>query len=265
MLILKTDLAYHSSFRELVDIWEAEGFVQVQQSPDEFCWALGHGQVLLFDYDRIDDRRIPPFGYGLFGNTVPDHPRTSPWILWGRHPILLEEVRAQGIPTLQERAVESVFLGKIENEVQRRNRVQLDWSTAGIEIYHCEIAAPGPGVGYPYTPRGYLEVLGRSRYGLGLAGYGPKCNREIELLGMGVVPLLAPEVDVTYAHPLVEDVHFLRVDGPQDVARVIASTSDARWQELHEAGQEWYRLAASPKGSFNVTVSLIERAIATAH
>jgi len=245
------------TFRELVDIWQELGLCEVDYSPDSFCWVETHGTILLYDFPRLDDRPIPSFQHGLFGNTVPNHERCHPWIFWARSPRLLMQARKTPLLSYQEREIESIFLGKIENGIQNANRNNRDWSQAGIELFKCPIDKPGPDH-YTYTKEEYLEKLRHSRFGLALAGYGPKCNREIELLGMGVVPLFAPEVDNTYYEPMTEGVHFLRVNDPSEVKKVIDSVSENQWKEMNEAGQDWYERNASPIGSFNVTRKIVE-------
>ena len=56
------------TFRELVDIWFEQGLCEVETSPDLFCWANEPSDVLLYDVPRLDDRPIPHFRKGLFGN-----------------------------------------------------------------------------------------------------------------------------------------------------------------------------------------------------
>ena len=245
------------TFRELVDIWNEMGLCQVENSPDSFCWADEPGDIILYDFPRLDDRHIPPFKKGLFGNTVPDGPDFHAWIFWARSPRRLMEARKSPLKTFKDREIESIFLGKIENNVQDGNRTNRDWGSAGIELFHCPWDRPGPDH-YPFTREEYLEKLRDSRFGLCLAGYGPKCNREIELLGMGVVPLFAPEVDNKYHEPLVEGVHFIRVNDPSEVKDVIESVSQDKWEEMVQYGQEWYDRNASPEGSFEVTKKIIE-------
>ena len=245
------------TFRELVDIWKELGLCEVENSPDSFCWAGTHGDVILYDFPRLDDRPIPHFRKGLFGNTVPDNPSCHAWIFWARSPRLLMEARKTPLLTYKEREIESIFLGKIENSVQDGNRRNRDWGSAGIELFHCPVDKPGPDY-YPFTREEYLEKLRHSKFGLALSGYGPKCNREIELLGMGVVPLFAPEVDNKYYEPMVEGLHFLRVNSPEDVKSTIESISEERWTEMHKAGQDWYQRNASPEGSFGVTKKIVE-------
>jgi len=245
------------TFRELVDMWKESGYCTVEESPNDFVWVNEPGTTILYDYPRVDDRQIPPFQYGLFGNHVPEHERCIPWTFWARAPRLLEGTRSRGIKTYSERSTESIFLGKIENHIQNSNRRNQDWSTAGIELFNCPIDKPGPDH-YQYTQQEYLDLVGDSKFGLCLAGYGPKCNREVELLGMGTVPLFAPEVDNTYHEPLVEGEHFLLVETPEQVKEVIDSVSEDKWTEMQKAGQEWFERNASTKGSYELTKKLVE-------
>ena len=75
---------------------------------------------------------------------------------------------------------------------------------------------------------------------------------------MGVVPIFASEVDNTYHEPLVEDVHFIRVNSPEEVKKKMNSIDQDKWNEMHTAGQDWYERNASPKGSFETTKRIIE-------
>ena len=259
MKILKPDGGTHcgDTFRELVGIWEELGYCQVESSPDNFCWVEECGDILLYDFPRVDDRSIPKFRHGIFGNTIPHFENCHPWIFWARSPRRLMKARKTPLLGYKDREIESIFLGKIENNIQHENRRNQDWTTAGIEVFNCPVDTPGPDH-YPFTKEEYLEHLRHSKFGLALAGYGPKCNREIELLGMGVVPLFAPGVDNTYYEPMKEGVHFFWVSSPSEVKKVINSVSESQWQEMHEAGQDWYERNASPEGAFNVTKTIVD-------
>ena len=245
------------TFRELVDLWEEAGYCTVEESPNDFVWVDRVGGIILYDYPRVDDRQIPAFEHGVFGNFVPNHERCVPWTFWARAPRLLESTRDRGIKGYEERDIESIFLGKIENGIQNENRRNQDWSTAGVELFNCPVDKPGPDY-YRYSQQEYLDLVGRSKFGLCLAGYGPKCNREIELLGLGTVPIFAPEVDNTYHEPLVEDLHFIRVDSPEQVKEKINSITEERWTEMHEAGQDWFERNASVRGSYELTKKIVE-------
>ena len=245
------------TFRELVDLWQEAGYCTVEESPNDFVWVDEVGSIILYDYPRVDDRQIPPFQYGLFGNHVPNHDRCLPWTFWARAPRLLESSRNSGIKPYGERDIESIFLGKIENNIQDSNRRNQDWSLAEVELFNCPVDKPGPDY-YRYSQQEYLDLVGTSKFGLCLAGYGPKCNREIELIGMGTVPVFAPEVDNTYHEPLIEGVHFIRIQSPDQFKPVISSVTQEQWQKMHDAGQEWYARNASTEGSFNLTKKIIE-------
>ena len=259
MIIFKPQISNHSgdTFRELIDLWKQFGLCEVRESPDAFCWANAPGEVLLYDHPRLDDWGVPEFKQGLFGNTVPAQNNCHPWIFWARSPRLLWEARKRRLPNYEERTIGSIFLGKIENDIQKNNRQNQDWSAAGLDIFYCPVSQAGQ-EHYPFSKMEYLEKLRCSKFGLCLAGYGPKCNREIELLGMGVVPLFAPEVDNTYHEPLVEGQHFFRVETSEAVKPLIDSVSKQRWEEMSKAGLAWYSRNASIQGSFQTTKRIID-------
>ena len=124
MIILKPNAGSHcgDTFRELVGIWEELNLCEVKDSPDDFCWINECGDILLYDLPRLDDRHIPKFRHGIFGNTVPMHPNCHPWIFWARSPRRLMEARKTPLLGYADRDIESIFLGKIENDVQNQNR-----------------------------------------------------------------------------------------------------------------------------------------------
>jgi hypothetical protein len=111
---------------------------------------------------------------------------------------------------------------------------------------------------YMYGPEEYLLALQGSKYGLCLRGFGPKCNREIELLAMGTVPLVTPGVDITsYAEPLLDGIHVLCVSDPADAKAKMAAISDVQWETMSKAGYSWWKRNASVEGSWARTKSLV--------
>jgi hypothetical protein len=244
--------------RELLSMWEESGYCEVidGETNDVFLWANKPGDVLLYEYDRYDVYPwLPPsWNGGLFA--VPDHPEGVPWILWARHPRQLETKIQDGIKTWDNRQTESVFLGKIENRVQYANRVKYDWS-ACIEEFSMPVMM-GDSLNWPYTQQQYLEILSNSKFGLSLPGYGPRGNREIEYLGLGVVPLISDGVSTTYYNPLIEGKHFLRVKSPEHLREVLQNCSQAQWEFLSYNGRQWYEENCSRLGSFETTKRIIE-------
>ena len=246
--------------RELFSMWEESKYCEMidGQTDDVFMWVNKPGDILLYEYDRFDVYPgLPPvWKIGLFA--VPKHPNGLPWILWARHPRKLEAKIKEGIKTWDQRHIQSVFLGKIENHVQLANRTKHDWS-----IYIEEFSMPimmGDSLNWRYTQDEYLEKLADSKFGLSLPGYGPRGNREIEYLGLGVVPLISEGVSTEYYDPLIEGQHFLRVKNPEHLKEVVENCPKAQWEFLSYYGREWYEKNCSRLGSFQTTKRIIEEA-----
>lgn len=244
--------------RELIDIWKELNLCEVIEGEveDYFLWANEPGEILLYEYDRWDMFPGLPISWkkGLFGGM--QHPNGSPWIYWGRRPKLLHEKVSIGLKSYEQREIESIFLGKIENGIQHQNRTSQEWSKA-IQFFSMPIRM-GDGFTWTYSQQEYLEHLSNSRFGLCLPGYGPKCNREIEYLALGVIPLITENVDINYFDPLIENYHYFKVKNTEDIESVIKNCSKERWQYMSYNCRKWYEKNCSPIGSFETTKSIIE-------
>ena len=112
---------------------------------------------------------------------------------------------------------------------------------------------------YKYTQNQYLDKLSHSKFGLTLPGYGPKCNRDIELMGLGTIPIVVPGCDViNYHEPWIENVHYIKVNSPDEIEDKILSISKSKWEDMHKECKMWYDRNASVEGSFRLTKKLIE-------
>jgi hypothetical protein len=243
--------------RELLDMWEESGYCEIIRgaTDDVFIWAQAPGDILLYEYDRYDVYpKLPPrWNYGLFAGM--QHPQGSPWIYWGRHPRQLEAKIAEGIREYDERTISSIFLGKVENGVQLKNRTAYEWQST-IEIFSMPIRM-GDSFKWPFTQSEYLEKVSDSKFGLCMPGYGPKCNREIELMGLGVVPLIIDNVCTTYFDPLIEGQHFLRATAPSDIPRLVNECPKDRWGFMSHNCRQWYERNCSRLGSYRTTERII--------
>ena len=222
---------------------------------DYFLWAEEPGKILLYEYDRWDVFPGLPNKWqkGLFAGM--QHPQGFPWIYWGRRPKLLQEKIEKGLKGFDERNVESIFLGKVENGVQLQNRTRHDWSK-NIEFFSMPIQM-GDSLKWKYTQEEYLEYVSNSKFGLCLPGYGPKCNREIEYLGLGVVPIVTENVCTKYYDPLIEGMHYFKVNNPQQVTKIINDCSKDRWEYMSYNCRKWYNKNCSPIGSFETTCNIL--------
>lgn len=239
------------TFRELVMLWEETGLCKIDYAHTPYVWWNNVGDIVLYDRPTMEwYYQDIPYKFILFGNTVPDLPNSSAWIFWGRHPRLLDENKTDYY-TWERRDIESIFVGKIENSVQQKNRTSHDWNSC-IELFEMPLFG-----NYKYSQSEYLELLKRSRFGLCLRGYGPKCNREIELMCMGVVPIITPQVDLTYYRPPQENIHYIRAASPDEVKKKINSISRTQWEEMSMSCQKWYEENCSPEGSYLTTREII--------
>ena len=167
----------------------------------------------------------------------------------------MEDKISKGIKSYEERSIESIFLGKVENKVQHHHRAGHDWEKV-IEVFNMPINL-GDSFNWPYTQSEYLDKLSNSKFGLCMAGYGPKCNREIELMGLGVVPLIADNVCTIYHNPIKEEEHFLRANNPEEAKEVINNCNKDRWEYISNNVRHWYEKNCSREGSFRVTQEIV--------
>tara|TARA_R110002110_G_scaffold3458_6_gene17647 strand:- start:17535 stop:18326 length:792 start_codon:yes stop_codon:yes gene_type:complete len=244
------------TFRELLDMWAENNLCEVIPTPNiRNVWVGSVGNILLYDRPILDF--LPPnFKFGLFGNTVPNFTTASPWIFWGRRPRILEEYRKKEYLPYGRRSIESIFVGKVENPVQFQKRTSTDWSRS-IDLFEMPISQGHPIVPYKYTQQQYLDLLRKSKFGLCLPGYGPKCNREIELMALGVVPIITPGVDLNYFNPLIKDKHYICVDTPQKLKSTIADINQTQWEEMSKSCMDWFKDNCSIQGSFDTTQKIL--------
>jgi hypothetical protein len=252
---------HNDAFREMLELWEDLGFAEFSYVSGDYCWANKECDFLLWDWPRIDDRPIPPFRVALFCNTVPNHPQIHPWTFFSRHPKKLHSRVLKGILSYEERTTESIFMGKIENHIQGSGRINQDWSVS-VEEFSMPIRIGDGGLqsSYPYTQEEYQDKLASSKFGLLLPGYGPKCNRDIECMAHGTVPIVAPGCDVkNYHEPWIEGTHYISVNSPDEVKEKISKISKSEWEDMHNSCRNWYERNASPEGSCKLTKMLIEK------
>jgi hypothetical protein len=254
------------SFREMALEWGNRGWVNVVRTGTEspYVWWGGIGKVLLYDRDNwMWDAHRPaePSELTLVAcEWKPEHESSTKhkkWIYWPRHPRKVDALH-ENHPrlTYQQREIDSVFIGRIENNIQAEHRKSFNEWAKVISVFDMLIAEEGKP--YKLSNDEYLEVLRRSRYGLCMRGFGPKCHREMELMAGGTVPLVMAGVDVAnYDEPLVEGVHYIRVDKPEDVPAKLAAVSEEQWEVMSEACVAWYRRNASLEGAFIKTSAII--------
>lgn len=249
------------TFREMVTIWEERNYCKVERREDTpYVWWQGVGNVLLYDRPTLRWFNDPAYRLALYANASPEKPthKDKPWSFWSRSPRAVESIVATNKPLTQyeDRQIPSIFLGKIENGVQKTKRTAQDWSTA-VHTFHMPIDSSGSP--YKYSQEMYLDLLCKSKFGLCLPGYGPKCNREIEYFATGTVPIVTPGVDMTnYASKPKQNIHYFVAQSPEEVKFIVEHTSQEKWTEMSIAGRAWWRRYASAEGLFRLTWGLVD-------
>ena len=246
------------SFREMIDLWAEHEFIERKEDPSlTHCFL---GDVLLYDrptwawLDKASDKE-KEYSLCLTGNPDPsEKPRAKPWIFWPRQPRLVEELSKQPRKSYEDRKDTMVFYGRIENADQGKWRQDISgWKMACAKFSMQEGKEP-----YALKPREYLEALQNAKYGLCIRGYGPKCNREIELLALGTVPIVTNGVEISdYAEPLIDGTHVICVSDHEDAMSKICKISEEKWAEMSEAGFQWWKHNCSVEGSWETTRKLM--------
>ena len=127
MKIFKPKDSWNDTARMLYDMWAEEGLAEIILHDGKCTWVNEIGDILL--YDMPDLRELPEsFNLGLFGNTQHESKKSKPWIFWPRNPKFLEKfLKIITIKKFNERKLNSVFIGKIENPEQYENRAKKSW------------------------------------------------------------------------------------------------------------------------------------------
>jgi hypothetical protein len=242
------------SFREMVSLWQEKGYVSIENSKETpYVWFNKIGDILLYDRANYEWLNKTPTTYKkiLCGN--PDATKIQDgvqWSFWPRNPKLVENLATRLVHT--ERTKSLVFYGGAENSIQKAHR-----SNRLSEA--CDEYSLTDGTTYKYTPTEYLEALAQSKFGLCLAGFGSKCNREIECMALGTVPLVAPDVDMdNYINPPQENIHYIRLKSfePED-AKIAIQISNEKWKEMSMASHTWWKENASAEGLWILTKNIV--------
>jgi len=74
---------------------------------------------------------------------------------------------------------------------------------------------------------------------------------------MGVIPVFTPQVNYDYYDPLIEGVHFIKIENTKDFIEKINSITEPQFNDMQQAGQIWFEKNCSVKGSFETTLQII--------
>ena len=250
------------SFREMLGLWFEKGYIELEHTDSPYVWAGKVGDILLYDRPSYEWLYDTPVTYKRIfcGNPkASDIPRGVSWGFWPRRPILVEQRVEAGLPAYEERTDTLVFYGKVENKRQELHR------TNNLHEACDKFSMPsGKTSEYMYSQEEYLDKLAQAKYGLCMTGFGLKCNREIECMALGTVPVVAPDVDMNeYANPPKEGVHYIRAKSwnPEELKAQIAEQTKESWMNMSNAAHLWWKINCSSEGLWNLTHSLLNRCL----
>ena len=239
----------NDSYRELPILFKVKNSdVDVKYVDNTIhCWL--EPNILTYDRDTLEhcNNEVLTASLVLLGNgsinveglKLKEHVKhVRPWTFWARRPMLLEKLlKNHGILSYDGRKMESIFIGNIENRVQNAYRnTNKKWHEVLTE-YHCTV-----GKIKKFTHEEYLMKLRDSRFGLCLRGYGSKCHREVELMAFGTIPIVTPEVCTdSYMEPLIENVHYIFVNSPEEMKHKIENVSSDEWKIMSKNCYDWYQ------------------------
>jgi hypothetical protein len=238
----------NDSFRELAVLMglQNKDVKVIQDSTSGHCWISPN--ILLYDRPTLEwvNQEVTTSSVLALGNgslTVEGSSlkklgiNVIPWIFWPRRPIIIERfLKENSRVTFAERTTTSIFIGNYENSVQEKFRnTTADWKNF-IEEFYCI-----SGNNHMFTQEEYLTKLSKSKFGLCLRGYGSKCHREVELMALGTIPIITPDVSInSYADPPIENVHYLRVSTPEEISYALDKIIPEKWEEMSKSCYEWY-------------------------
>jgi hypothetical protein len=248
----------NDSFRELAILYKkTNNDVNIELIDNGHCW-LGNN-ILLYDRPTQEwfNRDLVNSILVLLGNgdinkegqiLKQNNLNVKPWIFWPRRPFILEKyLENNKIKSYDERTIESIFIGNIENNVQNKYRnTNVNWQSV-LQVYHCT-----QGTQHKFSQEEYLQQLANAKYGLCLRGYGSKCHREVELMGLGTVPIITESVCIdSYMDPPQENIHYIRCNNPENLKTMLSNISQEQWEIMSKNCYNWYQKNVHSKNSFS--------------
>ena len=253
----------NDSFRELAMLISKNNDVKIELTESGHCWMQPN--ILLYDRPTQEwfNQELMNTSLILLGNGDINKEgeilkrqglNVKPWIFWPRRPFIMEKfLNSNKRKSYTERIIDTIFIGNIENSTQNKFRNTTDKWEDVLTEYHCT-----QGQTHKFKQEEYLEKLSNAKFGLCLRGYGSKCHREVELMALGTVPIITPDVSIkSYMNPLEENIHYIIVSNPQELVEKIKQISEEHWEKMSENCYQWYQKNVHSYNTMNTILTNI--------
>lgn len=244
---------------QYIDYWEKEGYIERIQIPmlrdGRFISWVGRVGGLCLEPSNV--RAIStPYEYCMACQYRVDwynDPKVLPWNFYVRDWASYSNVQKE-LPL--EKTALSIFSGTIRGDKHTRNI----WKDS-TEIFSYRAARMYTRTNRLFpTMEDYYRGLAKTKYGLCLAGdCGGVCQRDIETMGLGCVPVYTPGVERKFYVPPQENVHFLFANNPEEMKENMSKLSDKDREDMAQNGIKYFDKYVSPKGLWNTVLETVEK------
>jgi len=253
-------------FFKIIKEWERLGLAEIGERPKQpvyrymrhifSVWVGRVGGLVIDPTTTRITMTTDPFEHALvteYTDVIKKIPNTHPWNFWVRDLDAYDIVRNE-LPTIDKK-IESVFSGTIRGDQHERFK----WK-GSTEVFSFRGATH-----YKKTNRlrndivDYYRLLASAKFGLCPVGDQGFCQREIETIGLGTIPVFTPGTEYCYHEPMVEDVHFIYAENPEEMKYKINNMSEEKRQWMVQNGQEYYKRRLSPEGLWSSVLETIDK------
>jgi hypothetical protein len=243
---------------QVISFWEEKGWIEritIPMKPDRrFISWVGRKNGLALEPGGVESIS-DPYEYVLacqYRASWKKITKCLPWNFYVRSWSDYAKVRSE-LPLAKTN--KSIFSGTIRGTVHHRN----------IWINSTEIFSYSPARTYNKTNRlyptlqDYYRALAKTKFGLCPTGDCGTCQRDIETMGLGCVPIYTPGVEWEYYVSPQENIHFIFANNPEEMHKKIDNMSDGDREELARNGMKYFNDYCSPTGLWNSVLGTIEK------
>ena len=140
------------------------------------------------------------------------------------------------------RTKKSIFHGKINTEEKIKYRSQ-NWKDY-IENFNLDFDKLN------LSKEDYFNELKNTIFGLCLKGDTNRSNHLLDYLGCGVIPLIGPNIDISFYKELIVGYHYFKIEKPEDISRIINQIDMSHLKMMSNECYKWYKDNCSLYGSY---------------